>query len=356
MEGLVRDLWLLWLKQAGQSPFLDKNHSVSVYYSSGFLKPCYSLVFIHIASFILKRGMFYSDLVHWTFHEDFPYFAEDNINRSWQNNSGGYPSIPSAGEFQRYQTAILNQICEAGCKFTFALDQPSLAIRLMKELELPVECYAMYKSISILRGSKVENSESIWKCLTHIGACCVFVAKTYHTSSQFRKIPASPLDFLVPMPADISRPFQSSMTRIIPQKKKGVDKVAFSLFQRYATEKEISLKLVIEPTSDNFEVRRDVQSISGEIDTEDWPGQIKSYFGKDVDGARCPIYANLLLRTGNFVGIEPLRLEKQLRDLEMLLNCYCLSFYSSSEEEVSASEPDQDSSKESFEGESSDSE
>ena len=327
IEGIVRDLWLAWLKQAGISTMNLKSDSVAVYSTSGLLKPSYTLVFLHIATFVLKRGIFYSDFVTWTMQEDFPYFAENSINRYWQNNFGGYPPIPSFTEFQRYETAILNQLYEAGCKFSFSLDQPNLVIRLMEELELPLECYTFYKTISALRGSHIQEAEPIWKCFLHISVCCLFVARAYHKHSNFCKIPTSSLDVLVPFPSDISRPFLSTMTRIIPQKKRGVDKVAYGLFQRYARENDILLKSIIEPDPDIL--RRDIRPFFKESVL--WPREIKSYYSKDIDGARCPVYANLLLRTSNMVGLTPLKLENHSRALDMLINCYSVSLNSSSE-------------------------
>lgn len=306
--------------------------------------------------------------------ETYPYFSLVTKERFHLSFYGGYSVFLDLVTLPSLEVLLLNQLIQAGFQITFQLDQPLFTYRLFKELELPVECYPYYKTISGLLGNSTVHNVAPKNAYLHVGVACLWVARAYYNKSKlnFSGLDATCLAFGGRPPPDIRFPFLSSNIVLLKQKNDdGISKVAAGIFndifvnENESTSQDNSFQNQPSQTSETTEnirhpfpehVHSSIANATGELEnateelenaTEElgnateglenategetkgpeyhafsFPLKLKSYIGVDPDGALDPTFATLLVRTSLFVGVEPNRLLLESRNLDIVLQEY----------------------------------
>ncbi|KAJ3301155.1 hypothetical protein HDV03_001230 [Kappamyces sp. JEL0829] len=336
-QDLTRDLWLLWLQQMGKAPIAAQGTRRSyVLYPSHLVTPRHTLMFIHLAAFIMKIDMTLGDLYRLVCgSEGFPYFDPISKTKLAILNAGGYDSFPAPLEMQGEIVTLLNHLYLAGLTIRTAMEQPSLAFRLLKTLELPVELYVYYKTVSKLKGARVLENENIFKAITHTAVCCLWVANVYHHPQVLvQKQTAASYLFSSSIETccvqDSETPFLENGAPITEQKKVGVDKIASNLYlesiaahrqdagrQARGEEANVGIQLAKQMQQATFDF-----CLQTNASTDPFPPrsfELKSYFQEDLGGNRDPVLRFLLLKTSALLGMDPYPLHDELRKLDILL-------------------------------------
>lgn len=190
--------------------------------------------------------------------------------------------------------------------------------------------YLHYQTISTLKGKqRVENPNPI-ELFLHMSVCCLWLSKVYRNKT-IKPTKANPMSFVLNGKIDLRAPFIHARSVIVPQKKKGVDKIAYSvLLDSLADRPRTTIPLrdrveVVQSYRSISELNESEITLSGKDLVHGQTKEIKSYFLADLDGAIETDIASDIGKVSSLSGIEPLKLLAALRDLELILHCYSIS-------------------------------